>query len=124
MPASAANPIVIVQNVTGSDFRRPPIADRALLPTAIIATPQPRNSKALNAPWDTRWVMPASASLVESAANISASWLTVDQASARLRSVCATANNAASSIVTAATTASVVIATWDVSNTGRRRARR
>ena len=124
MPASAANPIVIVQNVTGSDLRRPPIADSALLPTAIIATPQPRNSKALNAPWDTRWVMPASASLADSAANISASWLTVDHASARLRSVCATANNAASSIVTAATTASVVIATCDVSNTGSRRARR
>ena len=68
--------------------------------------------------------MPASASPVDSAANISASWLTVDHASARLRSVCATANSAPSSIVTAATTASVVIATCDVSNTGSSRARR
>jgi hypothetical protein len=124
MPARAANPIVIVQKVTGRDFRSPPIADSALLPTACIATPQPRKSSALNAPCDTRWVMPASAALAARAANIRASWLTVDQARARLRSVCATANDAASSIVTAATTASVVIATCDVSYTGSSRASR
>ena len=53
-----------------------------------------------------------------------ASWLTVDQASTRLRSSAASANRADPSMVTQAITASTVMAVSDSANTGSNRATR
>src|SRR2546429_8530908 len=53
-PASAAKPIVMVQNVIGRPTRSPPMSDMRLLPTALITAPAQRNSSALNAAWDSR----------------------------------------------------------------------
>ena len=49
--------------------------------SAIMTEPQPRNSSALNTPWETKWSMAAVPLATATAANMIASWLTVDQAS-------------------------------------------
>ncbi len=58
-PASAAKPIVIVQNVTGMSSRSPPMRPSRLLPTTWMTAPAHRNSNALNAAWVSRWNKPA-----------------------------------------------------------------
>ena len=63
--------------------------------------------------------MPASYPPTDRAANMYASWLTVDHASTRLRSWEVSANTAASSIVTHAITASTVIVTAEAASTDR-----
>ena len=59
MPARASEPISIVQNVTGIDFRRPPMSLMLFECTAWITEPAPRNSSALKNAWVNRWKNPA-----------------------------------------------------------------
>ena len=58
MPESAAAPITKVQNVTGIDFRRPPISLMLLEWTLWITEPAPRNSSALKNAWVKSWNNP------------------------------------------------------------------
>ena len=55
IPDSAAAPMTNVQNVTGMDFRRPPISLMLLVCTAWITDPAARNSRALKKAWVNRW---------------------------------------------------------------------
>ena len=55
MPASAADPIRNVQNVTGMGFRKPPMSLMSLEWTAWITEPAPRKSSALKNACVNRW---------------------------------------------------------------------
>ncbi len=59
MPASASEPISIVQNVTGIDFRRPPMSLMLFECTAWITEPAQRKSSALKNACVNRWKTPA-----------------------------------------------------------------
>ena len=59
MPASASDPMSIVQNVIGIGFRRPPMSLMLFECTAWITAPAPRNSSALKNACVNRWKKPA-----------------------------------------------------------------
>src|SRR4051812_8068229 len=86
-PASAPKPRVIVTKVSGTLPRSPPITSIDVAPpTACTTDPAARNSSALNAPCASRCRIAADQAPAARAPNMYASWLTVDQASTRLRS--------------------------------------
>ena len=58
-PASAAEPIRNVQNVTGISFLSPPMSLMLFEWTAWITDPAPRNSNALKKACVNRWKKPA-----------------------------------------------------------------
>src|SRR5665811_695144 len=70
IPASAASPIVVVQNVHGIDWRNPPIAESDVEPIANMRQPAARNRSALKAPCDSKWSIPASRPPTDIAANM------------------------------------------------------
>src|SRR6185369_8238817 len=121
-PARAASPIDMQMKVTGMVRRRPPIRVIELVPTAWITQPAARNSSALKAAWVSRWNSAVPGNPTANPANMNATWLTVLQASTRLMSSWAVAASAASSMVTTAITAIVVITAVDEWKIGNSRA--
>ena len=97
-PAPEASAIAMVNDVTGSKRRSPPILDIRLEPTLWITTPAARNASALNAACTSRWKTAAERPPQASAPIMYASWLTVPYASTRLMSSCTRAANAAPTI--------------------------
>ncbi len=103
MPASAADPIRNVQNVTGIGFRNPPMSLMLLEWTAWITEPAPRKSSALKNACVNRWkndaLRPAGPS--DMAATMYANCDNVEYANTRLMSSWTSAISAAPSMVIA-----------------------
>ena len=117
-PTRASPPSRKTAYVTGSARRSPPSRLISTDPVACSTTPAQRNSPALNAAWVSRWNAPAARPPTASAASMYASWLTVDQASTRLRSSWPSAASAPSGMVTAATSPRTASVTGAASNAG------
>ena len=118
--------------MTGISFRRPPNFRMSMTsPIACITDPDARNSSALKKACVNRWKIAAVTARLgatgppqPSAMNMNPSWLTVEYASTRLRSVCAMAMNAASSAVSPPTRVTITCAVGDSTNSGVQRASR
>ena len=102
-PASESSPNRNDTRSSGVARALPRRALAAVPPAAIAAQPIARKSSALKMACDHRWNRPASGpasgGAAASADSMTPTWLTVDHASSRLRSLCANASTAASSMV-------------------------
>ena len=103
-PASDSNPKRNETRNRGAATALPRSAVAAVPPATTPAQPMARNSSALNTACAQRWNRPASGpatgGAAASAESMTPTWLTVDQARSRLRSLWAKASTAARSIVT------------------------
>ena len=103
-PARESRPRTKEIRSTGIAAAVPRRARAAVPPPTSPAQPIARKSNDLNTAWDHRWKSPASgptsAGAAATAESMMPTWLTVDHASSRLRSLCAKARTAARSMVT------------------------
>ena len=123
-PARESRPKRKDTRSSGAASALPRRACAAVLPATMPAQPMARNSRALKIACDHRWNRPASGPASGGAAaraeSMTPTWLTVDQASSRLRSLCANASTAARSIVTDTATPSTQRGVWLTASSGNR----
>src|SRR6478735_9746560 len=123
-PASESSPKRKDTRRSGLASALPRSAFAAVPPTASPAQPMARKSRALKMACDHRWNRPApgpaSGGAAASAESMTPTWLTVDQASSRLRSLWANASTAASSMVSDTAMPSTHRGVWLTDSSGKK----